>query len=229
MLSGGCRGFTLIEILLAIFIFSIIVGTIYASYVGTFRTVNRTQAQAEIYRKARVTLERITEDLESLHYSQIMPDTTSVEEEAEFLGEEGNLNGFTADSLRFVSWAHLVFGAESGGLRKARIYYYVREDEADGSLMLMRRDIPALAEKPPDESGGLILCDGLQAVKFAYVDGEGEGQGTWDSTAEELQQNEAAGRIPRIVKITLQFASGISADASLQFMTSVLLPLSRKL
>lgn len=224
--ASGRGGFTLIEVLLAILIFSIIVSTIYASYVGTFRTVNRTEAQAEIYRKARVALERISEDLESVHYGQVMSGVTIKEEQAEFLGTEGELNGLPADSMRFFSWAHLVLGAESGGPSKASIYYYVREDVEGDSLLLMRRDTPFLAEQLPDESGGLILCDGLQAVDFSYFDVEGEEHEAWDSTAEDLQEKDATERIPRVVSVKLRFASDINADVSLQFMTKVVLPLS---
>ena len=60
------RGFTLVELLLAIFIFSIVVSTVYGSYRVTFSLVNRTERKLEIAGRAHVVLERITEDISSL-------------------------------------------------------------------------------------------------------------------------------------------------------------------
>ena len=45
---GTDRGFTLIEVLLAFFIFSILFVTIYTSYSGTFETINLTENRMEL-------------------------------------------------------------------------------------------------------------------------------------------------------------------------------------
>ena len=58
------KGFTLFEILIAIFLFTVVLTTIYASYTGTLRVVDTTESQADVYRMARIALERILEDLE---------------------------------------------------------------------------------------------------------------------------------------------------------------------
>ncbi|MBW1691930.1 MAG: prepilin-type N-terminal cleavage/methylation domain-containing protein [Deltaproteobacteria bacterium] len=51
---NGHAGFTLIEILIAIMIFATLLTTIYTSYTGTFRVIEDTESQAEIYRMARI-------------------------------------------------------------------------------------------------------------------------------------------------------------------------------
>jgi len=61
------EGFTLFELLIAIFIFALVLTTIYASSTGTFRVVNETESEVEIYRMARIAMERMLEDLESLY------------------------------------------------------------------------------------------------------------------------------------------------------------------
>jgi len=58
-------GFTLIEILLAIFILGIVMSTVYASYTGTFRIIRDTREDAEIYGMARNALDRMVRDLQS--------------------------------------------------------------------------------------------------------------------------------------------------------------------
>ena len=43
------EGFTLLEILIALAIFSIIITAIYTSYTGTFKVIDETESQTEIY------------------------------------------------------------------------------------------------------------------------------------------------------------------------------------
>ena len=62
---ANSRGFTLFELLVAIVIFALVVSTIYASATGSFRVVGETESRAEIYRMARIAMERMLEDLES--------------------------------------------------------------------------------------------------------------------------------------------------------------------
>jgi prepilin-type N-terminal cleavage/methylation domain-containing protein len=59
------RGFTLIEILIAILILGIVLSTVYASYTSTFRIIGEAQNDAEIYSMARNTLDRMARDLQS--------------------------------------------------------------------------------------------------------------------------------------------------------------------
>jgi general secretion pathway protein J len=69
------RGFTLVEILISIVIFAVVLTTIYASYAGSFRVIDETESQAEIYGMARVAMERISEDLESVYIGKDGEDT----------------------------------------------------------------------------------------------------------------------------------------------------------
>ncbi|MBW1614275.1 MAG: prepilin-type N-terminal cleavage/methylation domain-containing protein, partial [Deltaproteobacteria bacterium] len=55
--TNNPSGFTLAEILIAIFLFAVVLTTIYTSYTGTFRVVDETESQAEIYRMARIAME----------------------------------------------------------------------------------------------------------------------------------------------------------------------------
>ena len=66
------KGFTLVEILIAIIIFATIISILYSSYTGTLRNIKETQYQADIYHMARVAIERMVEDLESVYISQFV-------------------------------------------------------------------------------------------------------------------------------------------------------------
>ncbi len=223
----GRVGFTLLEILLAMFIFSIVLSTLYAAYTGTFRNVDETESQADIYRMARIALERIAEDLESAY---IPPWAVGTESEgktpqpAAFVGQTAQISDRRADTLVFISRAHLVFDEEEVDTTVARISYDVRQSAEDEEVfVLYRSDIPGFEEQPEERAGGLVLCDGLHAVDFTYYDDEGRGYDGWDTTKEEFKD-----RLPVMVSIVLEFANKRNPEAPLKFVSGVVLPMAKE-
>ena len=221
------EGFTLLEILLALFIFAIVLSTLYTAYTGTFRNVDETEAQADIYRMVRIALERMTEDLES---SYIPPRTLGAETETSplnppaFVGETTQISDRSADTLLFFSRAHLVFDEEEVDTTVARIAYDVRQSEEDEEVFLLyRSDTPGFEEGPEQGTGGLILCDGLHAVDFIYYDDEGREHDRWDSTNEEFKD-----RLPTMVSIILEFVNKRNPEAPLKFVSGVVLPMAQE-
>ena len=217
------KGFTLLEILIAMFIFAIVLSTIYTAYTGTFRIVNETESQADIYGMARIALERMHEDLESVYISQY-PESFSSNESSgqvtEFLGENKEVTGRSADSLYFISRAHLVFGEKEQAYATAEIGYEVGEnDEAEG-LVLYRSDAPWGAKAPEEETDRLVLCEKLLSVDFTYYDTEGEEYYNWDSTTGEFRN-----KIPKMVSISLEFVNKSDPEAPFRFSTKVVLPM----
>ena len=102
--STNNKGFTLLEILLVLFIFSIIFITIYVSYSGSFQTINMAETRMEIYRKAAIAMGRISEDLQASYISVLQEDSFGEPAEyTQFLGEDKDINGREADSMSFFS------------------------------------------------------------------------------------------------------------------------------
>jgi general secretion pathway protein J len=223
--SFPCReavAFTLLEILIAMFIFAIVLSTIYTSYTGTFRIVDDTESQTDIYEMARIALERMHEDLESVYILE-NPKSSEPEELAspvsEFLGEDKEIEGKSADLLRFVSTAHLIFSEEDKASGTAEIAYYVEEGHEGDGFVLYRSDTPPFEEKPEEGTGGLVLCDSLVSVNFAYYDDEGEVSDKWDSSSDEFKN-----KIPRMVSILLEFQNKSDPETPFKFFTTVALP-----
>jgi len=214
------------EILIAMFIFAVVLSTIYTSYTGTFRIVDETESQAEIYAMARVALERMQEDLESVYIplkgekSPESDETEADDEESAFIGKNNEIEGRSTDSLLFTSRAHLVFSEKASGT--AEIAYDVKEDTEGEGFVLYRTDTPpAFQEKPEEGTGGLVLCDSLVSVNFTYYDDEGEEHGNWP-TSDELRD-----KIPKMVSIKLEFKNSADIEAPFTFMTSVALPMGQ--
>ena len=217
-------GFTLIEVLLAVFITSVVLSTIYVSYTGSLRVIKSTGKQTEIYQKARIAMDRIIEDLESIYVA--VPESADTESVVDFLlaGEKRELSGRRADTLRFISRSHISFTDEKSGHGKTAIIYDVVERSEDGPLVLTRSDRPALLVYPEENSENYVLCEGLESVIFSYGDKDGEIYDVWDPTGFELSDKPLADRIPAMVSINLSFRNEQSPEQPMTFTTSVILP-----
>jgi general secretion pathway protein J len=210
------RGFTLVELLIAIFIFAIVVSAVYGSYRATFQIVHGSEYRLRIANSARVVLERVTEDLGS-----IVTGTGGV-----FSGETHAFSGKRGDSLSFVSNAHLVLSKTDTLSGPALISYQVEADEETGLLNLYRSDIVLLpgTETDSDDARKHLICRGLQEFKFTYLDQDGNETDDWQ-VEEIVSGGEGAdtekSSFPSLVYIELKFAESVESDISTVFRTAV--------
>jgi type II secretion system protein J len=218
--KGKPNGFTLLEILVSIAIFAAIVSVLYPSYTGTFRNIEYTESEAKIYRMARVALERITRDIKAAYIpSWVNEDRDEWIQETGFLGEDEDINGRDADSLRFFCRKHLSF-KEDDMPGNAFISYYIKESR-DENFALYRSDTHEFADPPQEKTGGLILCEGVYSLQFTYFDENGESYHNWDASSDRFKN-----RLPVMVSIKLEFTYGADAESVIKFMTSVSLPMA---
>jgi prepilin-type N-terminal cleavage/methylation domain-containing protein len=221
--AEGPKGFTLLEILIAIFILGTVLSTIFASYTGTFRVIQETEARTDVYAMARVALSRMQEDVESAYvYPQKASDEDLLEtQEAQFVGEDKTVDGNDADSLRFLSTAQILLSEEDKHSGLTEIRYYVKESEETEGLVLYRSDTPELQEKPEPDTGGAVLCEGLSSVRFTYRDREGTEYDSWDSLG---RQDDT--RLPAMVSILLEFRNRSQPDVPYRFMGGAAIPMA---
>jgi len=218
-ISSNNKGFTLIALLLAFFIFSILFVTIYSSYSGSFKTINMTESRMELYRKAAIAMNRISEDLQA-SYISILPPNSFGEPAGytQFLGEDKDINGRDAGTMSFFSRVAPLFSDEMRMATGQLISYEVVQGDEEGELVFLRYENPEFLDEAYEREG-LPLCDGLQAIKFTYFDDDGEVLESWDSDSEDL-----GGILPRMVSVSLEFLNYENPDAPLRFMTSIALP-----
>ena len=215
------QGFTLLEVLLAFFIFAILFVTIYTSYSGSFKTINTTESRMEMYRKAAIALERISEDLQSSYISLLTPDSFGKPAGyTDFVGEDKEINGQGADTLSFFATIPPLFGNDDAAASGQLISYSVVQGSGEDELVLLRTENPEFSDNT-EAKEGLVLADGLQAVNFAYFDLEGEEYESWDSAGSQFN-----GRLPRLVLVSLEFFNEDNPEMPLQVMTRVLLPVN---
>ena len=206
-------GFTLVEILIAISILTIVMGTVYAAYIGTFKIVENTSSGNDIYRSARSTMTRMITDLESVcRYGDSF----------RLISEEFEVKDERFMNLSFFSSAHLDpdYGDVTG---LALIGYYIVEGEDEDST-LMREDTVLkdgdVNEEELFRGDGFILCNELRSVTYTFYDTKGEEYDSWNSGMGN-QKN----RIPAIISIHLEFANPDDIDNPYRFMSKVFLPM----
>lgn len=202
-------GFTLAELLIAIVIFSAVIGMVYTSYNITFKVINNADAHSLYGERARITLERFTEDLESYYAGK-----------GGFIkGETIRFGEFRGDKLSFTSRSHLIFNKDEPARGYATIVYSVEEDEESGQLKLYRADIPYLPGVGiDDDEKGFLLCDGLREVAFTYLDKDGDEDDSWEGN-----ERSAEGVVipPNVVQLRIGFADEKSEDGTIYFSTGV--------
>jgi general secretion pathway protein J len=207
------NGFTLIEILIAIFILTTVLTTVYAAYTGTFRIVKDTAYADDIYSMARGAMKRMTEDLESsCRYRDSFRFTSGKAET-----EKGE---FT--ELSFLSFAHLDFDNKTpSGI--AVINYFIEVDEEKEGCILKRKDELYWERDNEEEAAGwgYALCNTLQSLTYKFYDSKGEECDSWDSGSDLESQKDKA---PSVVSIHMDFINPDDRDRPYRFMTKVFLP-----
>jgi general secretion pathway protein J len=210
------KGFTLIEILIAIFILAIVLSTIYAAYTGTFRIIKASEYDSDIYTMARTTMERMVKDLGAISAHKGRFELIS---KPTLLGEK------EFPSLSFTSTGHVEFSDKGIPSGTSTISYFVEEDNENKVYTLFRDDV--LISKPDKQEtprGGFVLCERLQSLTYKFYDTAGKEYDTWDSSSDsEGQKNKA----PSMVSIHLYLVNPDDQDRPYKFMTKVFLPINK--
>ncbi|MCE5265168.1 MAG: prepilin-type N-terminal cleavage/methylation domain-containing protein [Deltaproteobacteria bacterium] len=209
------RGFTLIEILIAVLILGVVLSTVYASYTGTFRIIRETETDAELYGMARTVFERMSRDLEA---------AAAWKGEFIFLAKPYSLGDREFTRLTFRSAAHVAFGEKEEPAGIAVIGYNVEEGAEKAGYNLFRSD--SLRRDPAKEetAGGFLLCEQIETLTYLFYDAAGKEYETWDSGGDVEAQRKKA---PAMVEIRLGLVNEADREHPHPFMTRVRLPLNQ--
>jgi len=196
--SSSTRGFTLLEVLIAITIFAVSVSIVYALYGAVLTSVNQAEARSAQNSRLQITFERFNTDLAGLYQ-----------------GKQGFLVGRTADNsaeeaiLEFVSTSHLSFDPEAPAVPLAVIRYYLGQSAGAETFSLSRSDSPVIfgaEDGAVAENRKLVVCEGLTEIKLSYLDREGQEFSEWETVSESEEEQEDPNRFPALVTVELVFA-----------------------
>ncbi|MBM4360346.1 MAG: prepilin-type N-terminal cleavage/methylation domain-containing protein [Deltaproteobacteria bacterium] len=200
------RGFTLIEVLVAIGIIALIALLIYSAFSGMSRSRTNMIAVTDRYQAGRAAMQRMAREFSSAYMSghknffrlQNQPQTG-------LIGKQGK-----PDRVDFTSFSHLRLQENRHESDQTEIAYYCARRRDTGTLDLVRR-ATRLVDSDMTKGGVVeIMAEDVVDLELRYLDPvTNEWQTGWDSTQAAAQ----FGRLPAQIWITLSLANGPGGQA----------------
>lgn len=182
-------GFTMLEILLAITIFSIVMTTIFGSFRAVFFNTEHVDRRVDLDEMVNSCLTRMVMDLQSLKCAlpplYHPPGHDDEPDDYRLVGDFSDTAGPKAGRLRFTSLNHLSFHhAARQGVSEIVYYLYAT---SGGQMVIKRADhlypYPEFEESAKDAT----LCENVKSLKFIFYDQEGDEHETWDSESDDAE------------------------------------------
>lgn len=215
------RGFTMLEVLIAVAIMGMISTLIYTAFSSLKRSRDGISRVSERYREGRMALSRVARDLESAYISRHLPININIATvRTAFIGERGA----PADRVDFAAFVNRRLDRDSKVSDQAEVSFFGLEDpREDGVIDLIRRINPRLDLEPKEGGIGQVLARDIDLFSLRYLNpSTGQWVDEWNST-EALGQFE---RLPFQIHITLVLNGGgrLTADddrSTITFQTKV--------
>jgi len=214
------RGFTLIEVMIAVAILCLMMAIAWGTVVKTMSANKHFGAVEDRYREARNALARIAADL-SMAYISGNEDQTQQERRTFFVADA---NAGEVGSLRFSAFAHTRLYSDANESDQAVVAYFAAPDPVDRRVTdLMRRESRRMSwqgerwDAVPGETD--ILFSGVTKLKLGYFDVKtNEWKDGWTSLADTTMN-----RMPTRVRIALSFIDDSGKEITLTTQAEIML------
>jgi hypothetical protein len=158
----------MVEVLLAFAILAFITTILWGSFSQTATIKKRTEAVQDRAHAARVTLMRLSREIEMAFLSD-SENPAIVEKRTMFIGTSHR----DVDELRFSWFGRQRLRGDISDADTSVVMYYAEPDPEERSVLnLMRRETRRLEAADPRTVPGesYILCPGISSLKFAFYD-----------------------------------------------------------
>jgi len=175
-------GLTLLEVLVAVAVLSIVLSITYATFSATTSHVGSARRGSDAFQTARIIMERLFLDLSSAVVCKAdCKDASEKKVVRPFVcsGRIGEKQSFS--SLSFSSTAHLALTEETTGLDLTGIEYRLVEEDGTVGLTLLRRDDPFPGTFRDDEKRFMVIGERLGRLELLLFDSQGLEHPAWDS------------------------------------------------
>lgn len=222
------QGFTLLELLLGLSIFSLIALSVYSVFAGGTQLSERSQNQNEVTREARWAFDLMAQDLENM----VLYDFSgSYPEQLAFTGssEKVTFLSATGKGLKFISYylvepeTDTVFQTLIGETYSKNVQIITSTSEGETLLFLVREEndfVDYLNGETEDTSIEILsthVLDGGLQFSFGYVEDEESTTMTWSSDWSDTA-------IPSNVRISIDFPPLDEDDDVITQVKEVLVP-----
>lgn len=189
------RGFTLLEVVVALGILALIGTLTFSAVAGAVETRDVLEAEDEVAQAARVAMGRIRRDLSLAWLKTGISTSTVTTFMTVFVGTDDN-----PDRAWFTALSHQRLYRDARECDQTEITYWTEDDPNDrDALVLLRREAPRIDGEPEKDGTIQPVAYGVKAFDLRYLDGRtAEWKDAWDSTGTEVPN-----RLPRAVQVTL--------------------------
>jgi len=209
------RGLSLVEVLVATAIISMIATLVYGAFDGMARSQAGLDKTSERFHEGRSALTRMSRELESAFLSMHKPlvDPRLQVTQTAFIGADSGHQ----DRLDFASFSHRRLGFDTHESDQNELSYFLSPDPDTRRTDLGRREATYIDMDPKRGGKTLVLAYDVVSLDFQYFDPVlNQWVDSWDSTQPTGQMD----RLPLQVRIELVVA-GADNGAPLHYVTKV--------
>jgi type II secretion system protein J len=207
--NPGNAGFTLIEIMVAVAIGSMILLMAYTSYHSIIDSIKRSTGRAEFYENVNLAISKIDADISNAYFTRSNKKIT-------FICESGT----SGNNLNFVTVNHKDFTMGGNPRQQAHdsdikeVGYFLKEDKNTQGLsyLVKREKINYWDDDPLTGGTENILLPNVVSLKFEFNRGN-----DWDDNWDSRQNN----NFPKAVKTTLVVKNYQAQEETFEFVSLI--------
>jgi len=220
------NGFTLLELIVATVIFSIVIAAAYSLLDSAQSMTSRAELRTQLFQSARVALQAIEDDFRGAVMPAVPP-TSASPNDLSFIGTTGGSDKEPLDRLEFVSVSrHTAAPYDVNvldvvrGSDVAKLSYWVEQDTSRKAHGLVRErpiELSPVSGFVHREEDVIEISRDVAFLNLRYYD-SGEWRDTWDST--QLR------KLPKAIEVTVYIRGDWHGEEVLEpFTTRFYLPI----
>lgn len=226
----NARGFTLVELLVAIVVLSMISLLIYNAFASMKRSREGIERVDDRYREGRLAMTRMVRELQSAYISLHAPINSSLlVQKTAFVGTTGT----PADRIDFNSFSNRRMDKNSHVSDQCELSYFGSSNPDVSGVTDLARRISTSLDLDPKKGGRVdVLATDIDLFDLQYLDPmTGNWLETWDTTSTVTGQ---PARLPVQMRITLVLNGGSRqgydrGQGTIRLVTKVSLPIDNGL
>ena len=199
------RGFTLIEMLVATAVSSIILLMVYTAYSSVIRSVNQGKIASQYYEKVNTVIKRIDTDLQNVYWKDTVKNLNFI---SSIEGNSNRLNFVTVENKGDRIILSVYENFPSSDIHE--VGYYLKKNIKSGKMDLIRRHEIHYDNSPLEGGTEDIILDNVESLKFDFKY-RSDWTDTWDTRDKK--------RLPSAIKTTLVLLDPYNNKDTYEFYT----------
>lgn len=172
------RGFTLVEIMIAISLLAMMSTIIYVALRVTFRARSDAYRLQTVYHQAEVSMDRMRRSLAMAFLSKHIDEDRS--RETKFIGKN--------TSVLFTYLGHMRMEPEAKESDQGAVEFYLANDKETNERALFMREKPLIDDDIEDGGKILKLAERVKSLRFEYYDAkEEEWEDEWKAEFDDVE------------------------------------------